>query len=440
MFWVLYIYFIILILLALFWLRRQPIYEPRVMFVLSSILWLVIGYGYYVNYEGYLAAKIFFYAETLDVLSVKVQVLMILGFTSFILGSSVNIFFSKKKVRAGEISKYPGLMSYSCILMAIGLLNFIINVFSISNGDFINYLATTAGRIYQIEEGKGVTTIFYIFGFIGFQLFFYLKTVRAEKCFIGMVLFFIFVLVSFSQGRMFQTVVFSGSTFFVYLIAKNLYKVQANSVSYIYQIPVLAFLVILGVFFYFIRILSATYFQGIEVNSEILGTLLSNFKHYAFERGNVPNIPVVLTLVDKIQFPDDFLFGKTIFNWVLGLVPSSLLSPKDYLISFYIKDTWYLDIDGGGLPATSVGEWYANFGYLGVTVGMFIMGKVFSFFYNIMIYRNNPFYIIMWANISFGYLSVHSKVDLAQIPTFTIVFCIFLKIFYGVYLCFIRRV
>jgi oligosaccharide repeat unit polymerase len=68
----------------------------------------------------------------------------------------------------------------------------------------------------------------------------------------------------------------------------------------------------------------------------------------------------------------DFQNGKT-FVWnFLSLAPSSDLEPFD----FVLKQAAGEGFQGGGLPPTLVGEWYLNFSWIGVVLGMAIVGAI----------------------------------------------------------------
>jgi oligosaccharide repeat unit polymerase len=72
------------------------------------------------------------------------------------------------------------------------------------------------------------------------------------------------------------------------------------------------------------------------------------------------------------------------------------------------------------LPPTAVGEWYANFGFAGVVVGMFIVGLALGVLYKLARSSENPYLIVLWANLVFGFVVIYPKTDLAQIPVFSI--------------------
>jgi hypothetical protein len=181
----------------------------------------------------------------------------------------------------------------------------------------------------------------------------------------------------------------------------------------------------LGVGFYFLRLASALSSLGIPIDSTSISQFGSRFAHFALERGNVPNFPIVFTIVDKMPSDVDFLYGKTLFNWAIYAVPKSIL-PPDYLISIWVKNTWYLDIQGGGLPPTAVGEWYANFGITGVVIGMFAVGAALGLVFRMARNSENPFVAVLWANLAFGFVVIYPKTDLAQVPVFSILVLVFM--------------
>ena len=163
MFWIPWILFFLVNLFVLFTLRKHPIYEPRVLFSLSSLLWLVAAYGYIVEFEGFLAAKLHFYNESMNVLVVKAMLLFLIGYLGFILGASFRPYSIQNKLL---FYKYSTIKLVVFILAFLAISNFYLNVLLISNGNVVDYLVSTAGRIYQIKDGKGISAVGYLFGFI----------------------------------------------------------------------------------------------------------------------------------------------------------------------------------------------------------------------------------------------------------------------------------
>lgn len=77
----------------------------------------------------------------------------------------------------------------------------------------------------------------------------------------------------------------------------------------------------------------------------------------------------------------DFQGGAT-FVWnFLALNPDSNLEPFD----FVLKTASGQGFEGGGLPATLIGEWYVNFGTVGIVIGMMLIGFIASFAHKMLL-------------------------------------------------------
>lgn len=417
---------LLIILSVLTKLRHRPIYEPRVLFSLASLAWFSILHGYNVGYENYLAFESISYYEDIYILSLFTILLFLLGYITFIVGASVKYKFVKMpKANNNHINiNLIRYIAYFCVFVAF--CNFAVNVFLVSGGSVLDYLMSTAGRSYQIKEGKGVSTLGYMLGHIGVCVIAYLYAERPRRFskLILFILIFTMLIIKASQGRVFQSLVLLGAFLFSYSLGKKVDKGFVNHIKY------LLLFVVLGLSMYFLRIASALYYQGLDAQSIPLDSVVDSLIHFAFERGNLPNVPVVLTIIDKVPNQDFFMAGGSIFNWLIGILPPELL-PSDFLVSLWIKNQWYLDIDGGGLPPTAVGEWYLNFGWLGVGVGMFLVGHILGNVYHYVKMKGSVFSSVIWSNLAFGFIIIYPKTDLSQVPTFTIVFCI---IFY--FLCY----
>ncbi len=74
-------------------------------------------------------------------------------------------------------------------------------------------------------------------------------------------------------------------------------------------------------------------------------------------------------------FPDKipFQYGSTYFINLTMLRPG-----PDVDFTLWLKDALGISFSGGGLTPTVVGEFYLNFGYVGIVIGMFILGIIFA--------------------------------------------------------------
>lgn len=405
--------------LILYSFRHEPLYDPRILFTLSSSMWLLILHGYLIEFEGYLAAKPGFYSQDIKVLSAMTLGLWLIGYLAFIWGATVGSkFVIQSPLR--EYRDFRLLRSVCILLVVIAVLNFAANVILISGGDLVQYLSSFALRPYDVEDNKGVSAVGYLLGFIGVQVFAFTvgRKVPSRTLVLGLLAtIFIMLIIRFSQGRVFQTLVLLGTCYVSH--AMGVAQRTGRHSSWFGHIHYLVIAAAMGIGIYFLRLASSLSSLGVKITWDVVADFGSRFVHFALERGNVPNFPIVFTIIDKMPSEVDFLYGKTLFNWAVFFIPRSIL-PADYLISYRIKNTWYLDVDGGGLPPTAVGEWYANFGFAGVVVGMFIVGLAMGFFYKAARVSASPYLTVLWANLVFGFVIIYPKTDLAQIPVYSI--------------------
>lgn len=401
-------------------LRREPLYEPRVLFTLAASLWLLIIPGYLVEFEGYLAAKPGFYRADVRVLSVFALGLMLLGYAALIGGATLASRLESRPNR--EPFRANTLLVTVCLAFcAVAAANFLINVYLVSGGDIVSYLANFAIRSYEVADDEGVSAAGYLLGFIAVQLLAYLAGRHKPT---GPVLFGLMALVLLttvmrtSQGRLFQVLVFLGACYVSYAMGAS-HRHHAE-VAWPRRLPYLLALAATGIGLYFLRLASALKHLGVSVDVATVTVFFDRIVHFALERGNVPNFPVVFTIIEKIPDEHGFLLGRSLFNWALFLIPKSILK-GDYLISLWIKEKWYTDIEGGGLPPTAIGEWYANFGIAGIVGGMFVVGFLLGRIFKHARLSDSPFLAVLWANLAFGFIVIYPKTDLAQIPAFSIV-------------------
>ena len=88
--------------------RREPLYDPRILFTLAASLWLLIIHGYLTEFDGYLAAKPGFYSQDIRVLAAMALGMALIGYLAFILGASVGTRFAvRPSTRAFQATPMP---------------------------------------------------------------------------------------------------------------------------------------------------------------------------------------------------------------------------------------------------------------------------------------------------------------------------------------------
>lgn len=131
------------------------------------------------------------------------------------------------------------------------------------------------------------------------------------------------------------------------------------------------------------------------------------------------NYPVVFTenlilVLNGFNNSSTYLNGMS-FIWNFGLiVPGVNIEAFD----FYLKEYLHVGFAGGGLPPTLLGDFYLNFGYAGVFIGMTLMGALWKYLhYKFMTNKRNL--VGLGALITLYYLSVSVRGGIENITLTT---------------------
>ena len=405
---------------VLYALRSEPLYEPRVLFTLAASLWLLIIPGYLVEFEGYLAAKPGFYEADVELLSVFALGLMLLGYGALVGGATLAVKIRTRPHRQPFRTR-TFLVAVCLAFVALALANFLANVYLVSGGNLVVHgelrVAAIRGRRRPGRLCGGISPRVHCRAAPGIHG----RPGQAD----GPRPVWTAVAGPADHGDAHVAGPALPGTGIPRCVLCGLCDGRITDgtkadIAWPRRIPYLLALAGMGVGLYFLRLASALKHLGVSVDLGTATVFFNQIVHFALERGNVPNFPVVFTIIEKIPSEQGFLLGKTLFNWALFPIPKSILK-GDYLISLWIKDTWYAGIEGGGLPPTAIGEWYANFGIGGVVGGMFLVGFLLGRIFKRARLSDNPFLAVLWANLAFGFIVIYPKTDLAQIPAFSIV-------------------
>ncbi len=94
----------------------------------------------------------------------------------------------------------------------------------------------------------------------------------------------------------------------------------------------------------------------------------------------VNNLYVLDFIFDLYPAFEPFMYGRSYAIDIITLLPG----PQPHF-GFWLKDRLGLVFDGGGVTQTIVGEFYLNFGWVGIVVGMFLLGVAFRALYRAII-------------------------------------------------------
>lgn len=290
----------------------------------------------------------------------------------------------------------------------IAITNFYINVLKFAGGNPLTYLSNVSLRHMEFS-GSGGTTAGYTLGYMAGYLWLYKLTKLQKKLSVLFVFYvFITIIMKASTGRVIGTLIYTLSYFMLYYF---LHYQQESKKHKKYLFTVVLF-VLSAVIFYFFRVTSSLNFNG-KVNSDWLGVMFSFvnvdiLNYYLVDKGNIPNVGVLMKIIDAWGNDLNFFYGKSLFTWIYSVIPVGI-RPENYQISIIIKETWYLGVRGGALPPTGMGEMFVNFGFFGAVLGMYLFGAFAAFIYNLLKKFNNYWYLIIYTDISLGFILIYAK-------------------------------
>ena len=300
------------------------------------------------------------------------------------------------------------LLSFIVFSFLLGLLNFIVNIWKISGGDIIEYLSTMSIRLVLDKEIPH-TTLFYIFTYLSVYLLIYYLKRREKNPTIILLPLSIAVFMLTSTGRVFNTISYLLSVIAVYYyINPDRQKANYNR-KYLLVFAVVVSSSVLLFLFRFATSASLSMGSAFGLSAFLGGlNLTDGLRFIFFETGNIPNIPVLMKIIDSWGNDIGFLYGQSLISWVVNILPASI-RPEGYQPSFMImKAGWFPDALGAH-PPTGIGEMYANFGMLGPFLGMFIFGYFCAILYNLLRRYNNFWMLVAYCQILTGFVFLYAK-------------------------------
>lgn len=90
------------------------------------------------------------------------------------------------------------------------------------------------------------------------------------------------------------------------------------------------------------------------------------------------------------KFPEHILFQKG-YTYLINF--KMILPGPDDDFTLWLKKQLGLSFSGGGVTPTIIGEFYINFGYIGIFVGLFILGFIAKWLYLLLKQSSNKSYI-----------------------------------------------
>jgi len=387
------------------------IFEPITLFTLYYFTAVPSGY-YFLSTNFEKGAYVTSFSHNVYSLFNMAILCLIFGYLFAVLG----YYAGRKKEKREIIIRYEALSEISdkvllpfiALSFLLGLSNFIVNIWKISGGDIIEYLSTMSIRLVLDKEIPH-TTLFYIFTYFSVYLLIYYLKRREKNTTIILLPLSIAVFMLASTGRVFNTISYLLSVIAVYYyINPDRQKANYNR-KYLLVFAIVVSSSVLLFLFRFATSASLS-IESVSDLSAFLGrlNLTDGLRFIFFETGNIPNIPVLMKIIDSWGNEIGFLYGQSLVSWVVNILPASI-RPEGYQPSVMImKAGWFPDALGAH-PPTGIGEMYANFGMLGPFLGMFVFGYFCAILYNLLGRFNNFWMLVAYCQILTGFVFLYAK-------------------------------
>ena len=305
----------------------------------------------------------------------------------------------------------PDALLYVVIgsFLVIGVVNFLYFTGSYPGGT-VAYFQDIGIRTHRYEflEDAAATTLGYqlVYASVFLWAFVIIRSKKHHSMnweilgFVAAVLISLVVLAS--ESRMFQLVSYV-------MVLTGLFYVNSTSrrKNTVFVGTVASFVAI-ALLLYVLRVISALAYANPEAliglsSAEIAAAAGRGMTFLLIDKGNVPNIPILMNIVENWEHSFGLEYGRTFLNWTAALLPG--LEPEN--MGMIIRDNWYMSV--GGLPPTVLGELYANFGAPGVYAGMFLIGALMAGTYNVVRSRRDFWVYLVFLAVSFRFFLVWPK-------------------------------
>jgi len=407
---------------AVLYIDGLKIFEPFFMF---SALYLAVPittwYMVATNFSTDLHAMAVEYDQNFFKLLESSTLLFLVGYVLF---AVAYIIFREKMVQEKFYIKYNNKFEISddvikfvvVFFAALGVGNFLYNVHLFANNNIIRYLQNIGARASEFQTGG--TTLGY--NFIYFSLFVSLFAMFRDNKKINIkfiLLFLTAVVIKVSTGRIFSTLILIAMILGMFYLHELSKSGSVKTIKYILGVFLLG---IFAILFYLYRAYSGLKVNDIYDSNMMLDIVLSVFDRI-LGRGNTPNIALVPKIIDSWKSDIGFLYGKSIVIGITGFLPNSMRDLTS-LTSVLIKNTWFSSVQGGNLPPTCVGELYANFGVVGIMLGMPVVGVLFALLGKCSMQPSNYWLLVIYMDILVEFVFIYPKNEWGNFPMWNITF------------------
>ena len=111
---------------------------------------------------------------------------------------------------------------------------------------------------------------------------------------------------------------------------------------------------------------------------------ISNFSHQLFAGTDLIQFDVLITVVDAFPQDEEYLYGQSFLSIISAPIPRAIYPEKpergNWIFTKKVFPEWHNR--KSGITVTYIGDFYMNFGPLGVIIGMMLLGWIVRMSYN----------------------------------------------------------
>lgn len=372
------------IFLTFILINEKHKFTPIIFFSLLFYGYVFSGL-YFSCYQNIHTAKFFNFHGNFTTEDIKESLYKVVcGYMFFVLGYKLSNRIKIKKVNL-EIKninyKSKKLEYILVILFLISFFYWIFVSYRITDGP-ISLLANIG--IYELLLYKNyISTAPYILAYVSTSFLFliYLQNKRKISLFVIFMIFSSFIMYV-STARL------SGAVF--YLISFPLmYAIYFQFKVNLKILLCLSLFVIFLGFLYFFRFYSNLSYLGIEMDSNILGLIGEHF----FGMTNFGDLQSI-TFANQYTKDYGYLFGLSFLDfsyfWISKIFWIDLEVTS---IGIRLTNSYFYHVDSGSPAPGIISEMIMNFGYIGLTIIMFLIGLMFNLICS-LIWSIIPFYLL----------------------------------------------
>jgi hypothetical protein len=148
--------------------------------------------------------------------------------------------------------------------------------------------------------------------------------------------------------------------------------------------------------------------------------LIRSIGYYAFDKGNTPNVAILMKIIDSWGKDIGYKLGSSLFYPFFSILPGEYQPSVNLMPSIIIKQRWFSHIEGGFLPPTGIGEMYANFSFFGPFIGMFGFGILGAMLYNFLQKRATHLRLFIYLYFSLNFYMIYPKGEFSNLSFLSI--------------------